>query len=158
MTYWLSRAGATQAEGPFTPRQIQTMWGNGQITAADQLCPTDVPDGWLPADMVVDEFDGTQARQAERVRMREVVRAQAQVDYDRRKKSEAVALVLSLLIPFGAAFYVGRTGGAVVGLAFTIAWFFLFPLIGIAAWVAGLVMMPRHVRQYNEQLARELGL
>lgn len=58
MTYWLSRAGATQVEGPFTPRQIQTMWGNGQITAADQLCPTDVPDGWMPADMVAEQIAG----------------------------------------------------------------------------------------------------
>jgi hypothetical protein len=57
MTYWLSRAGATQAEGPYTPRQIQTMWSNGQITAEDQLCPTDVEDGWLPAEMVVEELE-----------------------------------------------------------------------------------------------------
>lgn len=57
MTYWLSRAGATQAEGPYTPRQIQTMWGNGQITAEDQLCPTDIEDGWMPAEMVIEELE-----------------------------------------------------------------------------------------------------
>jgi len=56
-TYWLSRAGATQAEGPYTPRQIQTMWGNGQITAEDQLCPTDIDDGWVPAEMVIEELE-----------------------------------------------------------------------------------------------------
>lgn len=159
MTYWLSRAGATQAEGPFAARQLQTMWSNGQISAADQVCPTDVPESWLPAQMVIDEIDGAQAQQAERIRLREVMRAQAQLDYDRRKKSEAVALVLSLLIPFGSLFYVGRTGMALLGLAFCFAvGLAAGPLPLLVGYVLSLVLAVREVRRYNEQLARELGL
>lgn len=90
MTYWLSRAGATQAEGPFTPRQIQTMWGSGQISAADQVCPTDVPEGWLPADMVVDELE-------ERAAAREATPAPA-ASYAKKKRKAVGASGCAVLI------------------------------------------------------------
>lgn len=56
MTYWLSRKGGA-AEGPFTQGQILRMWEAGEITAEDQMCPTDVPECWLPAAMVIEELE-----------------------------------------------------------------------------------------------------
>lgn len=95
MTYWLSRAGATQAEGPYTPRQIQTMWSNGQITAEDQLCPTDVEDGWLPAEMVVEELE-------ERAVAREALPSSAKAYAHKKRKavgsSGCAVLVLGLIM------------------------------------------------------------
>lgn len=76
MTYWLSRAGSTQVDGPLTKRQIQSMWSQGQITAADQLCLTDVPEGWLPAGMVADQLDGESVSES----------SAAAMDYAKKKR------------------------------------------------------------------------
>lgn len=162
MTYWLSRAGATQAEGPYTPRQIQTMWSNGRITAEDQLCPTDVEDGWLPAEMVVEELEERaeekKRRSADDERRQEMMRRQAHEDYERRKKSPVVGLLLSLLLP-GLGH--GYAGAPVTGAVFFILMILLWAWVGYLSLLFTVViaaLAPAAVERCNARLAKELGL
>jgi hypothetical protein len=156
VTYWLSRNGGA-AEGPFTQAQILRMWAAGQITVSDQVCEQGLDD-WLPASMIAEEAEDKQRRAAAEERRREMMRQQAQGDYERRKKSTGVAVFLSFLLPGLGYAFAHAWLGAFVAFFLTLGAAVLFLPLALLLWLFYIALTPRAVRDYNERLARELGL
>lgn len=158
MNYWLSRSGGP-ASGPYRESQLHGMWKAGAVTAVDQVCPTDVPDAWMPLSVLIDEIEGA-ARRAEEGEKRAAAQAAfAAAEYERRKKSGGIAIALSFFLPMGGQFYAGAYWQAALGLVVSLAGFFggIWGL-GILIWLGSMGDAPGAVSRYNSALANELGL
>lgn len=154
-TYFVAENG--EVRGPYTQRQIVVMWGNGGLQADAQICEQGTED-WLPAMMMIEEWEQPkrEKEKADKSSHERLLRNRGQ--YEREKKSAVVALILSLVLPFGGSVYSGQIVAGLVAAMLTIILFIGFFPLGIILWLLGIFDAPRAVRLFNEKLATSLGV
>ena len=158
MNYWLSCKGES-ATGPYAETQLHGMWKVGSVTAADQVCPTDVPDAWMPLSVLIDEIDTAARRVAENEKSVAAQAAFSAAEFERRKKSGGIAIALSFFLPMGGQFYAGAYWQAALGLVVSLfgLWSGAWGLTGLI-WLGSIGDAPGAVTRFNKKLEDELGI
>jgi hypothetical protein len=155
-TYFIAENG--QVRGPFAESQIMNMWNSAGVQADAQLCEKGRED-WQLLSVFVEEKE-------QKIRSGDVSenasverRAKALIQYDIRKKSEVVGIILSLFIPWWGVFYAGERVVAVMAAATAIV------ALVFGAWpvtvffcILGVVTVPGAVSRANRWLAEDLGI
>ncbi len=153
ITYWLSRAPGQDAEGPFTLGQIRRMSAAGSVTAESQVCRHGEEE-WISLEDELALHEAEQPQREKPVSMVNEMARQQQIlqSYEISKKSESVALMLSVFLPMGGQFYTGRYGTAIVGILMMLT-IILFPV----AWFCSLFDAVSGTRSYNASLWARLN-
>jgi hypothetical protein len=150
-TYWLSRKPGQDAEGPFTLAQLRRMFDSGVLTVESQVCRQGEED-WVSLHEELEFFEQPQQTAAvstvnEMARQQQILQS-----YEISKKSESVALLLSVFLPMGGQFYTGRYGLAILGILMMLT-IVMFPV----AWLCSLFDAVRATRYYNANLWARLN-
>ncbi|GAA5141298.1 hypothetical protein GCM10023213_25190 [Prosthecobacter algae] len=114
--YWLSRDGASPAEGPYAMGQLKRMYEAGQAMATAQICRQGETD-WLP---LVDELDHEEALHRQMTPKPAAARREASFEEAMRQRDTELAK------GYGLAINVVTTVICLTGLV---------PLIGLFAYV-----------------------
>lgn len=168
-TYWLSRKPGQDPEGPFTLAQLCRMFDSGAVTVEAQVCRRG-ESAWISLEEELESFERpqqltqilptsqplaqTQPQQMAPVSMVNEMARQQQIlqSYEISKKSESVALLLSVFLPMGGQFYTGRYGLAILGILMMLT-IVMFPV----AWLCSLFDAVRATRYYNANLWARLN-
>ena len=141
--------------GPFAEPAVDSMVRSGQITLAAQVC-LEGTEEWMPVRTVLARMAASPPELPPTLAP-VWAGAEREAQYQRQKKSEVVAVIIGLVVPFGGQLYAGNDPKAGLWCALSILGLF-FAGLGLIPWLISVCLAPSAVTAANQKLAASLGL